>query len=38
MLRLVWNFEKQNLRQKYKIEEELYTEMFDEFTKTKKVC
>ena len=34
---LVWNFEKQNLRIKYKIEEALYSEMFQNFIDNKKV-
>ena len=35
---LVWNFEKQDLRKKFKIEEALYTEMFQNFIKNKNVC
>ena len=35
---LVWNFEKQDLRKKFKIEEALYAEMFQNFIKNKNVC
>ena len=35
---MVWNFEKQNLMQKYRIEEKVYTDMFEQFVQSKKVC
>ena len=35
---LVWNFEKQDLRKKFRIEEALYAEMFQNFIKNKNVC